>query len=136
MLEVLARAIWSFGGGCLWHQRLEGQITEVRWYGLVFYVRENLNGNDAFYITANERHGEKGGVTGYGRPTLARNILDVCTASDDQDWCLAADVVHTLDVLRRPVRKRRLFTSPLGRSHVGSGSHTQPTVHMVSTCPP
>ena len=80
MLEVLARGTWSFGGGCLWHQKLEGQVTKWRWSGLIFYVRENLNGGDAFYISANERQGEKGGVTGYGRPTLARNLLEVCTA--------------------------------------------------------
>lgn len=109
MLEVLARGIWSFGGGCLWHQKLEGQVTKARWFGLVFYVRENLNGHDAFYISANERQGEKGGITGYGRPTLSRNVLEVCTANE-RDWPVAADVVASPDRLHRTVRKHRLFT--------------------------
>lgn len=109
MLEVLTRGTWSFGGGCLWHQKLEGQVTKCRWFGHVFYVRENLIGSDAFYISANERQGEKGGVTGYGRPTLARNILDVCIR-DDRHWPLVADVVRSLDLLGRPVRRHRLFT--------------------------
>jgi hypothetical protein len=109
MLEVLARGIWSFGGGVLWHQKLEGQVTKCRWFGLVLYVRENLDGSLAFYVSANQRQGDKGGASGYGRPTLARNILEVCTPGA-ANWPIAADVVASLDPLCRPVRRHRLFT--------------------------
>jgi predicted DNA-binding WGR domain protein len=109
MLEVLARGIWSFGGGVLWRQKLEGQVTKFRWFGHVFYVRENLDGSQAFYISANERQGEKGGVTGYGRPVSGRNVLEVCTRHA-ADWSIAADVVRSLDALERPVRSHRRFT--------------------------
>jgi hypothetical protein len=109
VLEILARGRWSFGGGCLWHQKLEGQISKCRWFGLVFYVRENLDGSRAFYISAGERQGDKGGASGYGRPSLARNVLEVCTA-DVCHWYIAADLVRCLDPLQRPVRRHRLFT--------------------------
>ena len=87
----------------------EGQITKCRWCGLLFYVRENLDGGWSFYISSNERMSDKGSNRGTGRPALRRNVLDLCTAHD-RDWETAADVVRSHDPLQRPVLRNRRFT--------------------------
>jgi hypothetical protein len=109
----------------LWHQKLEGQVTKCRWFHLVFYVRENLDSTQAFFISANERQGDKGGSTGYGRPSLGRNILEVATTLD-RDWPTAADVVRCCDLLKRPVRRHRTFTASRAEKLLTCRSHALP----------
>ena len=79
MLEVLEVGYWAFGGGTHRAHLCEGQITKCRWFGIVFYVRENLDGGWSFYISSNERMSDKGSNRGTGRPAMHRNVLDLCT---------------------------------------------------------
>ncbi|MCI0361804.1 MAG: hypothetical protein L0211_25235 [Planctomycetaceae bacterium] len=109
MLEILEVGYWSFGGGTLPAHLCEGQITKCRWLGIVVYVRENLDGGWSFYISSNERMSDKGSGRGRGRPSLRRNVLDLCT-QDATDWETAADIVRSLDALRRPVLRNRRFS--------------------------
>jgi len=109
MLEVLKVGYWAFGGGTLPAHLCEGQITKCRTRGMVFYVRENLDGGWSFYISSNERLSDKGSGCGRGRPSLRRNVLDLCT-QHATDWETAADVVRSFDTLRRPVLRNRRFT--------------------------
>jgi hypothetical protein len=109
MLEVREVGFWAFGGGTLPAHLCEGQITKARWSGIVFYVRENLDGGWSFYISSNERMSDKGSNRGTGRPALRRNVLDLCTPHE-ADWDTAAAVVRDLDALNRPVMRNRRFT--------------------------
>ena len=109
MLEVLEVGYWAFGGGTLRAHLCEGQITKCRWQEIVFYVRENLDGGWSFYISSNERMSDKGSGCGRGRPSLRRNVLDLCT-QHAADWESAADIVRSHDALQRPVLRNRLFT--------------------------
>jgi predicted DNA-binding WGR domain protein len=109
MLEVLEVGYWAFGGGTLREHLCEGQITKCGWQGIVFYVRENLDGGWSFYISSNERLSDKGSGRGRGRPSLRRNVLDLRTQYES-DWDAAADVVRSHDTLQRPVLRNRRFT--------------------------
>ena len=109
MLEVLAVGYWAFGGGTHRAHCCEGQITKCRWFGIVFYVRENLDGGWSFYISSNERMSDKGSGCGRRRPSLRRNVLDLCTQHATV-WETAADIVRSHDALRRPVMRNRRFT--------------------------
>lgn len=108
MLEVLEVGFWAFGGGTHRAHRCEGQITKCRWFDIVFYVRENLDGGWSFYISSNERMSDKGSNRGTARPAPRRNVLDLCT-QQESDWEAAADVVRSLDTLQRPVLRNRRF---------------------------
>jgi predicted DNA-binding WGR domain protein len=109
MLEVLEVGFWEFGGGTHRAHKCEGQITKARWFGIVFYVRENLDGGWSFFISSNERMSDKGSNRGTGRPAMHRNVLDLCT-QHPTDWDAAAEVVRSLDTLKRPVLRNRRFT--------------------------
>jgi hypothetical protein len=109
MLEVLEVGFWAFGGGTHRAHLCEGQITKCRWFGVVFFVRENLDGGWSFYISSNERMSDKGSNRGTGRPAMHRNVLDLCTPHES-DWDAAADAVRSLDSLKRPVLRNRRFT--------------------------
>jgi hypothetical protein len=109
MLEVLEVGFWAFGGGTAREHLCEGQITKCRWFGIVFYVRENLDGGWSFYISSNERMSDKGSNRGTGKPAAHRNVLDLCTRHD-ADWDAASDVVRCHDKLNRPVLRNRRFT--------------------------
>jgi hypothetical protein len=109
MLEVLEVGYWAFGGGTHRAHRCEGQITKCRWFSIVFYVRENLDGSWSFYISSNERMSDKGSNRGTGKPAAHRNVLDLCTRHDS-DWETAADLVRAIDTLKRPVLRNRRFT--------------------------
>ena len=109
MLEILEIGYWAFGGGTHPAHLCEGQITKCHWFGIVFYIRENLDGSTSFFISSNERMSHKGSNRGTGRPALHHNVLNLCTQFD-RDWEIAADVVRCLDPHERPVRKHRLWT--------------------------
>jgi predicted DNA-binding WGR domain protein len=75
----------------------------------VFYVRENLDGGWSFFISSNERMSDKGSNRGTSKPAAHRNVLDLCTERE-ADWDIVADVVRSLDSLKRPVLRNRRFT--------------------------
>lgn len=86
------------GGGTHRAHRCEGQITKCRWFSIVFYVRENLDGGWSFYISSNERMSDKGSNRGTGKPAAHRNVLDPCTRHDS-DWETTADIARAINTL-------------------------------------
>lgn len=115
---VVAVGHWEFGGGIQRDQKQCGQVTKCRTPGgLVFYVRENLNGTWSFHISSAERWREKGGNYG-GRgdrqkkpqgPSDWRQCLDL--ACPPEYFAAVRELVRAADPLERLIRRHRCFTA-------------------------
>jgi len=111
-IKILAQCEWAGQGHQLPHQELVGQLTkcevEIEGRSVVFYVRENLDRQQLFLLSSNERMALKGGHQGKRKPMMSRQVLELCAP----DWCWdeIAVMVQEADAHGRGVRGHRLFT--------------------------
>lgn len=119
-VTVLDRCLWKSGGGILPDQKLWGQVTkcELTGTGIVFYVRENLDGSVSFVMSSGQRWGEKGG-NGKGTITKGRQILEL--SAPEQHWTWIAEVVASVDPMARPVRRNKRFTATWAEDQLKEG---------------
>lgn len=111
MIEVIEQCSWQAGVACMPGQERIGQLTKAKvtiaGEEVVFYVRENLDGRQSFYISSNERMEFKEG-RGNRKSRMRRQCLDLC--APDEHWEKIAELVRAADEDRRSVRGNRTFT--------------------------
>jgi hypothetical protein len=104
-IQVLSITWWhhgqsNFGGST----GLSSQVTKCCHQGVVFYVRENVNGIPSFNISSGERWGDKIGR----KPRMDRQVLELACPPEYFDQL--ADLVRSADPLGRPVTANNRFT--------------------------
>ncbi len=122
-IEVIAWNFWSFGGGIMPDQKQWSRVSKCRVDGVTFYVRENLDGAQSFYVSSNERWKFKGGNNSTDRAGLERQCLDLCAPA--AEWDRIAELVRAADSLGRRVRKHRTFTERWAEQQIATGINTR-----------
>lgn len=110
MIKVLATTSWIFSRDNCHEGGQIGQITKCEYEGIIFYVRENINGIPSFNISSGERWGDKTGK----QVRKERQSLEVC--ADVKHWPLISKIVKEADNLKRPVRLNIQFTKQWAES--------------------
>lgn len=104
-MDVIATTRWTVHwGGCNNAAGgLDGQLTKLRFRGVVIYVREAIERQVFGAVSSNQRVGMK-----RGRNSLA-NVLELCCPAEL--WQSAAEAVKAIDPHKRPVVRNSRFTA-------------------------